>query len=78
MFRRLGVLMGEMKPEWVTVKTAARIVGRAERTVYSWIDRDLLAAREDRAGRTLVLLEAAGRLALTQRRGRPKGVPTRR
>lgn len=65
-------------PEWVTVKAAALIVGKAERTVYRWIDRGLLATREDADGRVMVLAKAAGRVSLSQRRGRPRGTPTRR
>jgi len=65
-------------PEWVTVKAAALIVGKAERTVYRWIDRGLLATDEDGEGRTIVPSKAVGRVALTQKRGRPRGIPTRR
>jgi predicted site-specific integrase-resolvase len=65
-------------PEWVTVKVAAALVGKAQRTVYRWIDRGLLATRYDRDGRVMVLSKAVGRVALEQRRGRPRGVPTRR
>ncbi len=65
-------------PAWITVKTAARIVGRAERTVYRWIDRELLASDTDSEGRTIVPSKAVGKVALSQRRGRPPGIPTRR
>lgn len=65
-------------PAWITVKTAARIVGRAERTVYRWIDRNLLASDTDGEGRTVVPSKAVGRVALSQKRGRPRGIPTRR
>jgi hypothetical protein len=65
-------------PEWITVKTAARVVGKAERTVYRWIDRGLLATRNDSEGRVLVLSKAVGKVALSQVRGRPRGTPTRR
>lgn len=65
-------------PAWITVKTAARIVGKAERTVYRWIDRGLLATDTDGDGRTLVPSKAVGRVALSQKRGRPRGIPTRR
>jgi len=65
-------------PEWVTVKVAAALVGKAQRTVYRWIDRGLLATRHDNDGRVMVLSKAVGRIALEQRRGRPRGVPTRR
>lgn len=71
--------MGDQKiPEWVTVKVAAALVGKAQRTVYRWIDRGLLATRHDSDGRVMVLSKAVGRIALEQRRGRPRGVPTRR
>lgn len=65
-------------PDWVTVKVAALLVGKAERTVYRWIDRGLLATREDTDGRVMVLSKAVGRVSLSQRRGRPRGTPTRR
>lgn len=65
-------------PAWITVKTAAAIVGKAERTVYRWIDRGLLATDTDGEGRTIVPSKAVGRVALSQKRGRPRGIPTRR
>ncbi|MBN9208153.1 MAG: hypothetical protein J0H96_05745 [Microbacterium ginsengisoli] len=65
-------------PEWITVALAAKITGKAPRTIYRWIDRDLLATREDTQGRLLVLSKSVGRVALDQKRGRPKGIPTRR
>jgi len=71
-------MVDERLPEWVTVKAAALIVGKAERTVYRWIDRGLLATREDTDGRVMVLSKAVGRVSLSQRRGRPRGTPTRR
>lgn len=71
-------MVDEQTPAWITVKTAARIVGRAERTIYRWIDRNILASDTDGEGRTIVPSKAVGRVALAQRRGRPRGVPTRR
>ncbi|MGN7969005.1 helix-turn-helix domain-containing protein [Microbacterium sp. 22296] len=65
-------------PAWITVKVAAAVVGKAERTVYRWIDRGLLATDTDGEGRTVVPSKAVGRVALTQKRGRPRGIPTRR
>ncbi|MBB3158035.1 putative site-specific integrase-resolvase [Microbacterium proteolyticum] len=65
-------------PAWITVKVAALVVGKAERTVYRWIDRGLLATDTDGEGRTVVPSKAVGRVALTQKRGRPRGIPTRR
>lgn len=58
-------------PEWVTVKQAARLADREPRTVYDWIDKDLLATRYER-GVLQVLARAAIRLGETTRRGRPK------
>lgn len=64
--------------EWVTVKEAAVIVGRAPRTVYEWIQRDKLATRVNGSGATEVLSKAVVRIEASMRRGRPRGVPTRR
>ncbi|MEJ6554042.1 hypothetical protein PQI51_03265 [Microbacterium esteraromaticum] len=58
-------------PEWVSVKQAARLANREPRTVYDWIDKDLLATRYER-GVLQVLAKAAIRLGESTRRGRPK------
>ena len=64
--------------EWVTVKEAALLVGKAPRTIYEWIENDRLAFRTNTAGVLEVLSKAVVRVEPTVRRGRPRGVPTRR
>lgn len=65
-------------PEWVTVKEAAALVGRAPRTIYEWIENDRLAWRLNGDGILEVLSKAVIRVEPTVRRGRPRGIPTRR
>lgn len=65
-------------PEWISVKLAARIVRKAPRTIYAWIQRDRLATRLNGDGVTEVLSKAVLRIEPTVRRGRPRGTPTRR
>lgn len=65
-------------PEWVTVKVAAKLVGRSPRTIYQWIENDRLAFRTNSDGILEVLSKAVIRVEPTVRRGRPRGVPTRR
>ncbi|WP_350351895.1 helix-turn-helix domain-containing protein [Microbacterium sp. A8/3-1] len=64
--------------EWVTVKEAAVLVGRTERSVYNWIDGGDLAVVRDGKNRMLVLSKTVLRLSQQMRPGRPKGTPTRR
>jgi hypothetical protein len=64
--------------EWVTVKEAALLVGKAPRTIYEWIENDRLATRLNSEGVTEVLSKAVIRIEPTVRRGRPRGIPTRR
>lgn len=71
--------MSEPKlPEWVTVKVAAKLVGRSPRTIYEWIEDDRLATRLNGDGILEVLSKAVVRVEPTVRRGRPRGRPTRR
>lgn len=65
-------------PEWVTVKVAAALVGKAPRTIYEWIENDRLAFRYNSEGVLEVLSKAVVRLEPTVKRGRPRGTPTRR
>lgn len=65
-------------PEWVTVRLAALLSGKAQRTLYEWIEDDRLASRVNRDGVLEVLSKAVLRVAPTIRRGRPRGTPTRR
>lgn len=65
-------------PEWVTVKVAALLAGRAERTIYEWIEDDRLSSRRNTDGVLEVLSKAVVRVETTVKRGRPRGVPTRR
>lgn len=65
-------------PEWVTVKLASVLTGKAPRTLYEWIEDDRLAYRQNGAGVLEVLSKAVLRLVPTVRRGRPRGKPTRR
>ena len=64
--------------EWVTVKEAAILVGKAPRTIYEWIEDDRLASRRNTDGVLEVLSKAVVRIEPTVRRGRPRGVPTKR
>lgn len=63
--------------EWITVAEAAVLTGRSRRAIYEWIANDRLASRLEN-GVTVVLRKAALRVAGTVKRGRPRGVPTRR
>lgn len=65
-------------PEWVTVKVAAALVGKSPRTIYEWIENDRLAFRRNGNGVLEVLTKAVVRIEPTVRRGRPRGIPTRR
>lgn len=64
--------------EWVTVKEAAALAGRAPRTIYEWIENDRLATRTNGDGVLEVLAKAVARTAPTVSRGRPRGTATRR
>ncbi len=64
--------------EWVTVKEAAVLVNKAPRTIYEWIEDDRLAFRRNADGVLEVLSKAVVRIEPTVRRGRPRGIPTRR
>lgn len=71
--------MGDQRiPEWVTVKVAAALVGKAPRTIYEWIENDRLAFRYNSEGVLEVLSKAVVRVEPTVKRGRPRGTPTRR
>jgi len=63
--------------EWVTVEQAALLAERSERTVYEWVQQDIIASRMI-AGKVHVLAKVAVRLGQARKRGRPRGVPTRR
>lgn len=65
-------------PDWVTVKVAAVLVGKAPRTIYEWIENDRLATRYNSEGVLEVPSKAVVRIEPTVRRGRPRGTPTRR
>lgn len=64
--------------EWVTVKEAAFLAGRDVRQIYRWIESGRLYARANLAGVTVVLSKAVLRIEREVKRGRPKGIPTRR
>lgn len=64
--------------EWITVAEASIRTGRSKRTIYEWIQRDLLATSYDKAGIVHVLSKAVVRTAVSMRRGRPRGTATRR
>jgi hypothetical protein len=64
--------------EWITVAEAAALIGKTPRAIYYWIDNNRLATRQNTAGVTEVLSKAVVRIEPTVRRGRPRGVPTRR
>ena len=66
-----------LKRQWVTVKQAAFLAGRSERAVYEWAQKDLLASTVI-DGKTYVPPKAAFQLGQKLKRGRPRGVPTRR
>lgn len=69
--------MPEMR-EWITVKEAALLVGRAPRTIYEWIEDNRLPSRRNSAGVLEIPSTAVVRIEPTIRRGRPRGVATRR
>ncbi|KZE91947.1 hypothetical protein [Microbacterium sp. TNHR37B] len=64
--------------EWITVKVATALVGRAPRTIYEWIENDRPASRMSSDGIPEVLSKAVVRVEPTVRRGRPRGTPTHR
>lgn len=71
--------MADAEPkEWITVKEAAALTGRSTRTIYEWIQKDRLATWHNNDGIVHVLSKAVARIAPTIRRGRPRGIPTRR
>ena len=63
--------------EWLTITEAAYVASRSERTVYDWVQRDVIASKMI-DGKVHVLGKAAIRLGQQRKRGRPRGVPTRR
>lgn len=63
-------------PAWITVKVAALVVGKAERTAYRWIDRGLLATDTDGEGRTVVPSKAVGRGPRPEARAAPRHLDT--
>lgn len=64
--------------EWITIREAATLVGRHVSRIYAWIDGGLLATRANEHGVTEVLSKAVVRIEGEVKRGRPRGVPTRR
>jgi len=60
------------RKEWVTVKEAAELAGRTERTIYGWIDQNRLAVIRDNRNRVLVLAGTVARLGQELRAGRPR------
>lgn len=69
---------GTRMKEWVTVKEAATLTGKKPRTIYEWIQNDRLASIIGTDGVTRVLAKAVVRIEPTVKRGRPRGIPTRR
>lgn len=63
--------------EWVTIPEGAYLAGRSERTVYVWVQRDVIASKMV-DGKLHVLAKTAVRLGQQRKRGRPRGIPTRR
>lgn len=66
--------MSRHQPDvWVSVSDATQLVSRAERTVYSWIDKGYLTSRRGANG----LLQVRGadvlQVEATRRTGRPRG-----
>jgi hypothetical protein len=57
---------------WIPIADAAIIAHRSPRTIYSWIDRDLLVPKQGEQGETLVDGVAVLRVEEGQRRGRPR------
>lgn len=70
--------MSDEEAHWVTVADAAILAGRSVRTIYVWVQKEILASRKNQEGVTLVLWKAATKTAQTMQRGRPRGIPTRR
>lgn len=64
--------------EWITIAAAAALVGRHPSRIYAWIDQGRLATRTNADGVTEVLSKAVRRIETEVKRGRPRGVPTRR
>jgi hypothetical protein len=58
---------------WVTIPDAAILANRSPRTIYSWIDRGLLATRTNDSGQTVVQGTKVLALEPTIRRGRRRG-----
>lgn len=58
-------------PEWVTVKEAAVLARRDEKTIYDWVSQERIA-HDWQGGRLMVPPKAAIRLGESTRRGRPK------
>lgn len=63
--------------EWVTIPEGAYLAGRSERTVYEWVQFDVIAWKMI-DGKLHVLAKTAIRLGQQRKRGRPRGIPTRR
>lgn len=63
---------------WLSVKEAALVVGRHERNIYRWIEQGKLGSRNDETGCLQVASIDVARVESVTRRGRPRGVPTRR
>lgn len=57
---------------WITVPEAAIVAHRSKRTIYDWIDQDLLVTRQGGTGETLVDGIQVLQVEETRKRGRPK------
>jgi hypothetical protein len=64
--------------EWITIAEAAVLVGRHRSRIYAWIDQGRLATRVNAEGVTEILAKAVRRIESEVKRGRPRGVPTKR
>ncbi|MFL2001449.1 hypothetical protein [Microbacterium sp. A1-JK] len=62
----------------MTIREASLLAGRHASQIYRWIDAGRLATRVNAHGVTEVLSKAVVRIETEVKRGRPKGVPTRR
>jgi len=58
---------------WVSVSDATQLVSRAERTVYSWIDKGYLASRRGANGVLQVRGADVLQVEASRRTGRPRG-----
>jgi len=66
--------MNRHQPDvWVSVSDATQLVSRAERTVYSWIDKGYLVSRRGANGVLQVRGADVLRVEAERRPGRPRG-----